>query len=428
MKLITNIVLAQATSALLILTVGNTALARAIAQPNLPHMELDMTGAEYRDMNKHRTVRFLTVVDPLEAILVVGQRNLQWIDFINQTRTAGDRLEISSEASQPYTTIEKFRSTNESIVIADYNTRVANLPAVFAPVLFQNAPFTRELGMPDEEFMVHVRLIDKSYQMASRWLLQKDNLECYAQRAVDDIRGYYFLKKEDNLSARLIAYEVLDTATQAKFHDWLVGQCANVIKNPVNCATKFANSLSTNHSALPFYNLYVVAAEEHFNSYFVIPEFRSDVTWQAEEEALMSVPFTDPHNDAVKSWLQVNIEDEWRLDQWHLKLNFVEGGGLETTHVRFEPGATAHVNAIAGSEITMDANENLAEFSSRWTIRHEYGHVLGFPDCYLEFYDAPKGVMVSYQLDITNLMCSRRGKLQPKHYDELKRVYEHAAN
>jgi hypothetical protein len=93
------------------------------------------------------------------------------------------------------------------------------------------------------------------------------------------------------------------------------------------------------------------------------------------------------------------------------------------THIVFKEGATPHVNELAGSEITMDGNRNIDEYSSRWTIRHEYGHVLGLPDCYIEFYDESEGVMISYQLDITNLMCSRRGRLQEKHFDELKRVY-----
>ena len=57
--------------------------------------------------------------------------------------------------------------------------------------------------------------------------------------------------------------------------------------------------------------------------------------------------------------------------------------------------------------------------SSQWTIRHEYGHVLGLPDCYIEFYDEDLGLMIHYQLDVTNLMSSRRGKLQQKQFDQL---------
>lgn len=137
----------------------------------------------------------------------------------------------------------------------------------------------------------------------------------------------------------------------------------------------------------------------------------------------MTIPFRDPQAPAVSAWLRDNIQDEFKWSGWTMKLDFHPDGDDSMTHIVFKDGATPHVNALAGSEITMDGNRNIDEYSSRWTIRHEYGHVLGLPDCYIEFYDQDAGVMINYQLDITNLMCSRRGKLQQKHFDELKRVY-----
>ena len=81
------------------------------------------------------------------------------------------------------------------------------------------------------------------------------------------------------------------------------------------------------------------------------------------------------------------------------------------------------VNVVGVPAITPAADRVNPPGSVPPTIRHEYGHVLGFPDCYLEFYDTNLNQMVQYQLDITNLMCSRRVHLQQSHYDEMKRVY-----
>jgi hypothetical protein len=81
------------------------------------------------------------------------------------------------------------------------------------------------------------------------------------------------------------------------------------------------------------------------------------------------------------------------------------------------------VDKLGGNEITMDKNAPLSEYEVQWTIRHEFGHVLGFRDCYLEFYDSTEKAIVSYQFDVTNLMCSRQGHLKEIHYQELKRLY-----
>ncbi len=53
----------------------------------------------------------------------------------------------------------------------------------------------------------------------------------------------------------------------------------------------------------------------------------------------------------------------------------------------FQKGVTPHVNRLGGNVIIMDAAASIEEYAIRWAIRHEYGHVLGLPDCYFEFYD-----------------------------------------
>jgi hypothetical protein len=50
-------------------------------------------------------------------------------------------------------------------------------------------------------------------------------------------------------------------------------------------------------------------------------------------------------------------------------------------------------------------------------------HVIGLPDCYHEFYDTNLEAYVNYQLDISDLMCSRAGNIKERIYTELKKVY-----
>jgi len=90
----------------------------------------------------------------------------------------------------------------------------------------------------------------------------------------------------------------------------------------------------------------------------------------------------------------------------------------------FQPGVVPHVNGLGGNEIVMDSNQPIEEYESQWTIRHEFGHVIGLPDCYHEFYDVSQQAFVNYQLDITDLMCSRAGNMNERIYNELKRVYK----
>jgi hypothetical protein len=151
---------------------------------------------------------------------------------------------------------------------------------------------------------------------------------------------------------------------------------------------------------------------------------RGDVVWSSSNPTELHIPFLDPGNSgdaSLASYVKDNIEDEWRWQGWNLHLDLVKGTN-QTAHIELQPGVTPHV-VVAENAIVMDANQPRTEYDARWAIRHEFGHILGFVDCYVEFYDEERAVMVSYQIDTTNLMCSRRGALKQTHFDELKRVY-----
>ena len=95
-------------------------------------------------------------------------------------------------------------------------------------------------------------------------------------------------------------------------------------------------------------------------------------------------------------------------------------GGPRPTAPQYNP---ANVNGLGGNQIVMDSNQPIEEYESQWTIRHEFGHVLGLPDCYHEFYDTNLEAYVNYQLDVTDLMCSRAGNMKERIYTELKKAY-----
>ena len=388
--------------------------------------DLDMTGREYASFlwSKHEQVRSLTgdVTDPLQAILATGKRNLDWLDFINASRTAQTKLELSTPATQAGNPITQARKNNREIVSNDWENLKVTLAPVVAAVLVNQDPFTTELGISDDQFLDEIRKVDRIYQMASRWLLQEPYLDSYTEGAVYDLRGFYYLQQEPDLEHNLNNFDSLDLAKQTELKGWLLQECVNANLSKSSCAYDLDQAVLARGLA-GFHANNLPGAQAVWDSFFKIDATRRDVKWTSRNPNSMTIPFRDPQSPSVLAWLRDNIQDEFKWNGWALHLDFKPTGNDTMTHVVFKEGATPHVNELAGSEITMDGNRNIDEYSSRWTIRHEYGHVLGLPDCYIEFYDESEGVMISYQLDITNLMCSRRGHLQERHFDELKRVY-----
>ncbi len=385
--------------------------------------DLEMTGQEYaKYFNDNKDVgnRASAAVN---NILNVGKRNLDWFKLINANRPADQQLPLYTPALQTGIPIESPKAYNEKTVTADYDNLIAVMPAAYKSVLLSNIVLPTNHPMAtDDEYLEWARKMDRVYQSASRWTIMEPSLWALEARSYQDIRGYYFLQKVVGLEAQLRGWASLSAETQTQYSDWLVSLCHNSQIGTNTCRNSLNRSIS-NNKVFDYYTKYLSSGQRVFNAFFDIQGARRDVTWNASNPLLMSVPFTTPDNLEIKNWLADNVQDEWKWDGWQLLVNFVNNNSASTTHLVFEAGTTPHVNGLGGSVITMDENSPLQDYGTRWTIRHEYGHTLGFPDCYIEFYDSDKEVIINYQLDLDNIMCSRKGHIQEKHYLELKKNY-----
>ncbi len=388
----------------------------------IPHLEMDMTGQEYSQI-----LNLIATPDDfngahdngLKLVLKMGKRNLDWLKFINDNRDEHHKISLSSAATQIGNPIETPRLYNPSIILKNYQDLIAQVPDSIKTVILGTGSLPVNPPVTDEEFCTWGRKLDHEYQMAARWTLMENYLSGMAQRKTQDVRGYYFLAKDPNVQAELQGWSKLDLQTQKTLTEYLVEMCYNSTYSD-NCLVLVGEAITQN-KVFELYQRYLPASKNLWDSFFSIQQNRNDVQWKHNPEE-MHVPFRDPNNAKVKSYLSDNIQDEWKWNDWHLLLDF-RTDTQDMPEVQFEPGSTPHVNGLAGNIITMDDNAPLTEYDVQWTIRHEFGHVLGFPDCYVEFYDEPNTVMISYQLDITNLMCSRRGHLKQTHFDEVKRAY-----
>jgi hypothetical protein len=269
------------------------------------------------------------------------------------------------------------------------------------------------------EFLKWSLQIDRVYQGSARWFLLSPYLNQLAYRRVQDIRGYYYLMQLDGRDQKLAKFAALPDAQKTQILGWLQNMCENT-RPTADCQSELSNEARSGNVSR-FFSHYQANSARTYEAFFRIPKsiVRSDARW-SNDGSLLEIPFASLDSAQITDFLRLNIEDEWHWNDWHLRLGFTPGADV---HVRFQEGATPHVNGLGGNEITMDANSPLEEYDVQWTIRHEFGHVLGFPDCYLEYYDRDAGVMTSYQIDTSDLMCSRRGHFKQRHFDDLKESY-----
>lgn len=397
--------------------------AHAQKKVEIPHWDPEMTGPEYYEIIKNHPELLATDTDEdLKKIMEKGKRLLDWLSHINQNRPPEKKIALTSPETQMAYPITAPGFSNPTLINERFDKLKAEAPTWFTDVVVGGKPFTNDPPTTEAEFIKWGWTLERIYQSCSRWLLQQPYLSAYAGRKRQDLRGYYYLSQEPNLKATLEGLGALGEEKKAQYVSWLTGLCFNSALSESSCKKEVTSQITAGTSLYPFYEKYVGAAKRMWDGFFNIGAKRDDVEWTSANPNVMNVPFVDPGKSEIRDWLTENIHDEWRFDAWKLTIDF-DKGNESSAYIEFEPGATAHVEYLAGNQIVMDANRSLSEYDMRWTIRHEYGHVLGLPDCYIEFYDESSSTMINYQLDITNLMCSRRGHIKQSHVDELKKAY-----
>ncbi len=412
---------------LLALLPSLTFAARSKLPPDLPP---DVESSHYQAFLGVQGV--LSLADGLDNVKDAGMRNLLWLQHINSLRPAGDKLSFTSKDSQRGIPIEEAKEYNPTLIQGDLTKLKAEMPGELQEVIFSGKAFTDTPPIAIPDYLEWGRKLDRTYQSALRWTMMSGWLSYLEGRRHEDLRGWYFLHLLEGRAEKLRSFSSLEEAERQKLRNWLVGVCFNDTSRRAitDCQNTIDQLITKGADLEAYYQSKASLGAGLYASHFAIPNYvgRSEIRWEALEGggSRLVAPFRDPENAAVASFLTVNIQDEWKFGDWHLELPLVPAG-RRMPYVVFERGATPNVNGLGGDRITMNAEQPLTEYDAQWTIRHEYGHVLGFPDCYVEFYERERNVIVNYQIDVDNLMCSRRGHIQEKHRDELKRVYQRAS-
>lgn len=385
------------------------------------HILPDSPGWVYLEKSKKMQIPFDMEIDSeISGAITVGERSLAWLKYMNQFRPDGQKLVLTKPGDLKGIPIETPSRYNGKIVLEKHQEIASQIPAELKSILYTQVELPKELPVSEELYVKWAKEIDKNYQTATRWKMMQPWLGLLELDRKDDLRGWYNLsKKTENVESVLRSVDTLPKEKQVEIQEWLLQMCQNSLGLYNGCDSKVEEAI-TQKTAYELYLKYLPAGEKIWNSYFGLTNPRNEFVWTAKNPLQMLIPFRDPGNKEILDFLKLNIEDEFKWNDWKMILDFTPKADV---HVEFQPGAVPHVNGAGGNTIVMDENTPLTEWDVQWTIRHEFGHVLGFVDCYLEFYEPKEKVIINYQLDIEHLMCARSGRMNQSIYDTLKTNY-----
>lgn len=386
------------------------------------HLDLETSFQEFRELLKtdlKKNAKIHIDNSDIEFAIGMGERLFKWLEAINEKRPAGQELRITSPETRRRYPIEKPAVLNPKKVARVTAKNLRTLPEDIKHVLLNNVPFPTTLSVDDKTFAKLVLPVEQNYRDAARWrslIKWKDDYVLGSRR---DVRGYYYLKTNNIKQDDLKDVRTIEASKLKLITDALVKVCRNdYSETRATCENKVKTAVDSN-TLSDHYSKYYPFGEKMWNRFMRIPddEVRKDIVM---ENNILYAPFQTPSIEKFIPFLRDNIEDEFKWGPFELKMVF--GNDPTSPFLEFVPGEVPHVPE-GNNKIVMDANASIEEWDTQWVVRHEYGHILGLPDCQHEFYDENLDAFVAYQLDVEDLMCSRGGKMNERIYKELKRVY-----
>lgn len=157
-------------------------------------------------------------------------------------------------------------------------------------------------------------------------------------------------------------------------------------------------------------------------------ERRGDKKWscfKSDEKIVVRIPFIA--NDLLKiklhgtySVLTDFVAEKWSNEKVEILLEEAREGE-DALEISWTDGGLSFVKSDEPNRIYLSKHLNFSQLTI--TFAHELGHVLGFPDCYHEFYDKQQKEIIYYSLDPTgkNLMCtlSHKASIPDSYLDKL---------
>lgn len=102
------------------------------------------------------------------------------------------------------------------------------------------------------------------------------------------------------------------------------------------------------------------------------------------------------------------VEKVWQNKGFSIKLELVQSYAADAVTILPSFKGISYVPENNNRLIYLSTEHDL--LSTKRELAHEFGHVLGFPDCYIEFFDQSKKELIYYEIskEARNIMCSLR--------------------
>jgi hypothetical protein len=342
------------------------------------------------------------------------------VDFSNRLGTYISRY--NQRVAEGYTKLERLDDKSAELYIkssplsplilseAALNTSLKNLEIKFKELIGKNnydhlagaqdAPFLT-ISLSKEKSALFNEMVGETRDLLTkslRWQSLQCSLEELSRRKERDVRSYFVLEHEKKTSE-----------SETSINEAALNIC-NDFNRPVVCLSE-QQILKRKNNIKGFNDHYEKLGLDKTSLFFKRHGTHQFLCKKEAGKTVLEIPYIADSVLVARlgktfAQMETKISERWSNDRVQVRMKKVGIKADGVLDFKWQGGGLSFVDRAKPLTI------NLSEFLSRdilmLTINHELGHVLGFPDCYHEFYDKRKKEIVYYSLDKSseNLMCT----------------------
>ncbi|MFZ4712360.1 MAG: hypothetical protein ACOYL6_01495 [Bacteriovoracaceae bacterium] len=303
------------------------------------------------------------------------------------------------------------------LVLKSVNAIKKDMPAELQAIYLGKASFPKVITFEPALLNYWANVISIGNQMAVRWQqLIAPQIAYWKKFQKKDVRGYAFFKNFADIDKKLLNFNTQDEDFKNKSKTAIFSMCLNNGYSIDTCNQEM-NDPTLDGRMFAIYYKYLTRSEDNYKSFFKIQQKMDFINWP--DNKIFSLGLSKPSKADVASVYKSTVENAWKFkDEFALQVLFYHTPDSRLGSVNIKENTIAHVLNFRSLFIsTNDLNFNPQ------TVIHETGHLLGFPDCYLEYVDGKTGEAVYYEINQHNIMCSMGGQVEEQHFLELKKIY-----
>ncbi len=251
------------------------------------------------------------------------------------------------------------------------------------------------------------------YQQVIRFEGQKCAFNYLKNKKFEDLRPFLELKEfctQKNQSEFCSPETVAGLGQDdSKFvENRTVKLCNSFDRNAVNCQAQYSikKQSKTLGNLVSFYQKRF--QEKRYDKLFELK--RSHLKFQCQKqddiiEMKVKVSNRDWNQDRLLALTQY-VSTTWSRGNFKLTFDLVNETGSDVVQIIPTNEFISYVPDANNRQVFL--SQKLDSLTQMRVLSHEFGHVLGFPDCYTEFFDNKSNELIYYEIDKnnTNIMCS----------------------